>query len=160
MIGMISSGQLRRIWAAAREIGWGDTRVHEELVRVIGVSSLRDLTAENASLFISYLVSEGATPGRMETAEPKKIRGPRPADLIELATPAQHRYVEALLKSLGWSHEEPYFLGALKKATGKTRIRTRREATMAIIFLEKMVEQRQPTPEQSHSEPGNGSTRR
>lgn len=153
----ITPQQLKRIWAASRELGWDDARVHAELERVIGVTSLRVLTYKNAGLFIDYQVSEGAPSGRMAAAAPPRPNGPRPENLIELATPAQHRYVDGLLQDLGWTREEPYFLGGLKKATGKTKIRTRREATMAINFLTKMVAQRLSSPSQSHSSPGSGA---
>ena len=83
----VTPGQLRKIWASAREIGWTDERLHAELARVIGVSSLRALTYENASLFIDYLVSEGAPSGRSTAAEPPRPNGPRPENPIELATP-------------------------------------------------------------------------
>lgn len=153
----VTPGQLRKIWASAREIGWTDERLHAELARVIGVSSLRALTYENASLFIDYLVSEGAPSGRSTAAEPPRPNGPRPENPLELATPNQHRYVDGLLRALGWTRDEPYFLGCLKKATGRTKIRTRREATMAIICLEKLAAQRLSPPSQSHSSPGSGA---
>ena len=157
MVGTITPMQLRKIWAASHELGWDDARVHVEVERVIGVTSLRALTYENASLFIDYLVSEGAPSGRVAAAAPPRPNGPRPENLIELATPAQHRYVDGLLQDLGWTRQEAYFLGAIKKASGKTKIRTRREATMAINFLTKMVAQRLNSPSQSHSSPGNGA---
>lgn len=153
----ITPQQLKKIWAASHELGWDNGRVHAEIERVIGVTSLRDLTYGSASLFIDFLVGEGASSGRMAAAASPRPNGPRPENLIELATPAQHRYVDGLLQDLGWTREEPYFLGGLKKATGRTKIRTRAEATKAINFLTKMVAQRLNPPSQSHSSPGGGT---
>ena len=152
---MISPGQLRKVWACARAIGWDDTRLHRELDRVIGVDSLRKLTAENAGLFIDYLVSEW--PPSLRPAPPATRMEPAPKNLIELATPAQRDYIAGLLDVLGWTRDEAYFLGALKRANGTTKIRTRRDASRAIIFLEKMVEQRRKHERDSQDSPGAGS---
>lgn len=154
---MITPGQLKRIWASARAIGWESEQLHTELARVIGVDSLQTLTHENASLFIDYLISEGAPAGHWEPSAPARPPRPRPANLIELSTPAQQRYIDGMLRDLGWTREEPYFLGGLKRATGKTRIRTRRDASMAIVFLEKMIQARLNPPQQSQKTPGNGA---
>jgi hypothetical protein len=139
----LSAPQLRKIWVSARELGWDDQRLHQELERVIGVTSLRDLSRRNAKLFIDYLVSEGATSGR-HRARSCLVDGPRrepcPPNVIELATPAQQQYIDGLLQGLKWNRQIDYFLGCLKKATGRTTIRTRREASMAITILQKLSE--------------------
>ena len=102
MMNMITPGQLRKVWTSAGEIGWNDAQLHAELVRVIGVKSLRDLTAENARLFIDFMISEGASPGRL-AADPPRDRSERPDNVIELATPAQHAYVDRLLAAMAWT---------------------------------------------------------
>ena len=147
--GMLTPAQLRKIWASARELGWDDAKVHEELERVIGVSSIKDLSRRDAKLFIDYLVSEGAPAGDFralssQVAGPRQ--GPRPENLIELATPAQQQYIDDLLAALQWNRQAEYFLGALKKATGRTTIRTRRQASIAIEVLKSIKVRREGRP--------------
>jgi len=147
--GMLTSAQLRKIWASARELGWDDAKVHEELERVIGVTSLRDLSRRDAKLFIDFLISEGAPAGDFralssQVAGPRQ--GPRPENLIELATPAQQSYIDELLGQLKCDRQDPYFAGAVKKATGRTTIRTRRQASIAIEILKSIRARREGRP--------------
>jgi len=140
--GYLTQAQLRKIWVSARELGWTDAKVHEELERVIGVTSLRNLSGRDAKLFIDFMVSEGATSGRhfAPSSQVNEQRpDPTPSNVIELATPAQQQYVDELLLALGWNRQTDYFLGCLKKATGRTGIRTRKEASAAITLLKTMM---------------------
>ena len=133
----MTQGQLRKIWASARELGWDDDRVHRELEAVIGVESLQDLTVEHAKLFIDYLVSEGATPGVYHggSAGGQTTQG---ANITSLASPAQRSYIAALVKDLHQTEDAPYYLEIVKRAIGHTRIRTMKEASVVIGILRKL----------------------
>ncbi len=132
----MTEAQRRKIWAAAHELGWDYGRLHEELEQVIGVSSLRDLTFDHAALFIEFQVSEGATPGRR--ASHGRRRDP-PANLITLASAAQREYISRLLAALKLGETDPYFLAILKRAIGRTSIRTMDEADVTIGVLKKLL---------------------
>ena len=135
--------QLRKIWASSHELGWDDVRLHQELERVMGIASLRELSRQDAKLFIDFMISEGAPSGRHRASSSQvdgPSRGPCPPNVVELVTPAQWQYIDGLLLSLQWNRETDYFLGCLKKATGRTTIRTRRQASMAITILQKLAD--------------------
>lgn len=141
--------QLKKIWAGARELGWDDVRLHDELERVIGITSLRELTVKQAKLLIDYMVSLGVSSGRQFSPSCQvdgQRREPRPDNLIELTTPAQQQFIDELLGMAGWTRETPDFLGCLKKGTGRTTIRTRREGQIAITILKRILERREATP--------------
>jgi hypothetical protein len=152
---MLTDAQRRKIFAASHELGWDDVKLHEELERVIGVESLRDLSLHDAKLFIDYQVSEDASSGRhraMSAQVDGTRQGPRPENLIELATPAQQQYIDDLLAALQWNRQAEYFLGCLKKATGRTTIRTRREAAVAIEVLKSVRARREGRPAEADRE--------
>ncbi len=148
---MLTPAQLRKIWASARELGWDDELLHQELERVIGVTSLRDLSRKDAKLFIDWQVSLGASSGRhravsAQVNEPRP--GPRPDNVIELGTPTQQGYIDELLSQLKCDRQDPYFLGALKRATGRTTVRTRRQASIAIEILKSLKARREGRPDE------------
>ncbi len=153
----ISDAQRRKIFMAACELGWSDELLHQELERVVGASSLRQLSRAHARLFIDYQVSLGATSGffravSSQVAEPRPR--PQPANLVLLATPAQWALIDELLAALGFDRQTPYFLGGLKRSLGVTRIRTRREASVAIEFLKSVLARRKGQPAESAQENG------
>jgi len=153
--GMLTPAQLRKVWASSKELGWTSDKLHEELERVIGVTSLQDLSRRDGKMFIDYLVSEGASAGDFralssQVAAPRQ--GPRPENLIELATPAQQQYIDDLLAALQWNRQAEYFLGALKKGTGRTTIRTRRQASIAIEILKSIRGRREGRPSEPDQE--------
>jgi len=51
----VTQQQRKYMWALARQLGWDADRAHEELRRVCGKDSTRDLTREEASRFIEHL---------------------------------------------------------------------------------------------------------
>lgn len=158
--GTLTQPQLRKIWVSARGLGWDGAKLHQELERVIGVMSLRELSRRDARLFIDFLVSEGASSGRhlakgVLPDEPKPT--PASENVIQLATPAQWDLIRSLLQQLGWTVETEYFLGCLKKATGRTRIRTRQEASMAITILQKIKARRLESATEADPENGTGA---
>jgi hypothetical protein len=157
---MLTPAQLRKIWASAKELGWDDAKLHEELERVIGVMSLRGLSRREAKLFIDYQVSEGASSGAFravssQVADPRPR--PLPENIIELATPAQQQYIDELLTALGWDRQAHYFLRCLKKATGRTTVRTRRQASIAIDILKSIKARREGQPAEPTHENGEDS---
>ncbi len=145
----ITPRQLKKIWAGARELAWNDAQLHGELERVIGITSLRELTVKQAALFINYLVSLGVSSGR-QFSPSCQVDGqrpdPKPDNVIELATPAQQRLIDELLAQAGWTRETDYFKGCLKKGTGRTSVRTRREGQIAITILNRILARREAMP--------------
>lgn len=150
----LTPGQLKKVFAAARELNWDDARLHAELERVIGATSLQVLTVNQGKLFIDYMVSLGATSGR-HSSPSCQVDGPRqnskPGNLIELATPAQQRLVDELLGLSGLTRESPYLLGCLKQGLGRTTIRTRRDAQVAITILRRILQLRKAGKQHSAS---------
>jgi hypothetical protein len=152
----ITPGQLRKIFASARELGWDDDRLHNELEQVIGIRSLRELSHEAAGLFIDFCVSEGASPshpayhGHQVAAD---------TNVIPLASPAQRDYVSRLRATLKLTEQSPYYLAILKRALGHTTIRTMDDAHTTIGILQKLVERYQGAPGRLGSNERDGNRR-
>jgi hypothetical protein len=52
----------------------------------------------------------------------------------------QQHYIDDLLHGLRWTRETPYFLTIVKRATGRSAIRTKKEASALIGILRKLLE--------------------
>lgn len=85
----VTAAQLRKIHVCARECGMDDDLLHIAVKDITGRSSLKELTAAEACCVIDTM--EGITDSSM--AE-------------DTATPKQMRYIEDLMKRLGWVDEK------------------------------------------------------
>ena len=82
-------GQIRKIYAAARERGVDNGLLHEHMEMLVHRSSIRELTSREAAVLIDSL--EGKTGSRSRK---------------DLATSRQMYFIRGLMKELGWMTAE------------------------------------------------------
>jgi hypothetical protein len=134
---MANQGQIAKIWAAARELGWEREQVYELVHQVSGGDSVRALTATQTTALIDVLVRAGARPGK----KPSKPRGRRTApNETLLITPDQRQLIEDLRSKLGglWL-EDRYLEGACAKRIGKPHPTTAGDAARVIEMLKQRI---------------------
>lgn len=136
---MATPGQISKIWAAAREVGFERPDVYDLVESVSGQRSVSELTQAQASRVIDHLVELGATAGRPSSPKPHG-RKTAPNELLMITTD-QRRLIENLRERLGgkWL-ESPYFEGACGRVIGKHRPGTAGEATRVIEMLKARLE--------------------
>jgi hypothetical protein len=134
---MATQGQITKIFAAAREVGWEREQVYELVHQVSGGESVRALSAAQTSAVIDALIQAGARPGQ----KPVKPRGRRAApNETLLITPDQRTLIDDLRARLGgrWT-EDRYLEGACAKLLKKLRPVTAGEAARVIEMLKKRL---------------------
>ena len=83
----ITTSQMRKIYAAAREHGLDNDLLHIHLQTVTGKESLKELTMSEAIKLIDSLEGKKGRTGSMQMTE------------------KQFRYINMLMKDLGWMDE-------------------------------------------------------
>lgn len=82
MAGLITRAQMAKIYALAAELGLDNDLLHELVSAETGRNSIKALTIPEAVLIIDRLQGHGTPKG--------------------MATPRQKRFIENLLKEIGW----------------------------------------------------------
>lgn len=125
--------ELRKIFAAARELGLEEEKLRDLVEQVSGQRSTRALDALQTSTVIDALVRLGAASGAVATKPSgrRSVRG-----VTKLITPGQHDMIAVLRTRLGgdWLRDE-YFEGACGRLLRKDRPRTAGEAARTIEML-------------------------
>jgi hypothetical protein len=134
---MATQGQIAKIWAAARELGWEREQVYELVHQVSGGDSVRALTATQTTAVIDILARAGARPGK----KPSKPRGRRTApNETLLITPSQREKIDELRARLGGKWQEDRYLeGACVKRIRKPRPTTAGDAATVIEMLKQRL---------------------
>lgn len=125
---MISNGQIRKIYATARDLGIGNELLHTYVFNMTGQEHISGLTKREAMRIIDGLVlknlekEDGHIPGR--------------------ATKRQKAFITDLEKDLGWKGEPWRLKGFLKKYAKVEEMSwlTPRQASNVIEGLKKILE--------------------
>ncbi len=131
----VTAAQLRKLWASARSLGWGDQEVHQLVRELTGKASLRALTMEEAARVIDRLVGAGAPAGELRVPSRSGPHQSVPGNVIELMTAKQLDMINRLLWHLGWRESDPYFRACVTRAIGHEWIRTKPDASKVINML-------------------------
>jgi hypothetical protein len=136
---MPTAGELKRIWAAAREIGLGEEALRNVVEDVSGQRSLRALSQYETGRVIDCLVRAGARPARAagEPAGRGKASGRRQTPgVVRMVTPAQRAYIADLRGKLGgdWLSDR-YYEGACLKLLGKAVPTTSSDGSRVVQML-------------------------
>lgn len=108
---MADKKQLQLIHIAKNQLGLDDDTYIDTLQYRYNVSSSKDLTYNQASNFIGFLHEKGFKfKKKARTLKVKKT-----GNIIELATPAQHKLIEVLKKNIVWKYENGYQLYIQKR---------------------------------------------
>lgn len=86
MAGLITYRQLQKIYALSKELGLDNDLIHELVYAETGKDSIKALTVPEGILIIDRLQGHGTPKG--------------------MATPRQKRFIEGLLKNIGWVLED------------------------------------------------------
>lgn len=136
---MATHPQLRRIWAAARELSLDETGLRDLVEQLSGQRSISKLPPAQVRELIDLLVQAGARP---PANTPRKPSGRRKAPgEIQLITGEQRDYILDLRRQLGTDWErDRYFEGACQRLLKRPRPRTAGEGARVIEMLLRRLE--------------------
>lgn len=136
--------QVKKIWASARELKIDSEELHTIVEDVTGKKSIAKLTINQAKEVIEELIELGASPGMPmdnESREMNKRYGELPANVIELPSPEQMKFIEGMRKEIGW--DDAYFSRVLKRVIKKDKILTKADARKVAQALGKIEKNKQ-----------------
>lgn len=101
---MIDKKQLQLIHIAKNQLGLDDEIYRETLTTKYNVTSSKNLTYNQGSHFIGYLVNLGFDIKKKKSNFQIKAK----SKIITLATKKQHKLIEILKKNITWKYEDGY----------------------------------------------------
>ena len=131
---MADKKQLQLIHIAKQQLGLDEDMYRETLEYRYNVSSSKDLTYNQASNFIGFL-SEKGFKFKKKT---KSLKAKKADNIIELATPAQHRLIEVLKNNIVWKYDNGYEL-YIQKRLKINKVITKADAFKVINALKGML---------------------
>lgn len=108
---MANKKQIQLIHVAKQQLALDDEAYRETLEYRYNVTSAKNLTYNQASNFIGFLSEKGFK--FKKKAKPLKAK--KADNVIELATPAQHKLIEVLKNNIVWKVENGYELYIQKR---------------------------------------------
>jgi hypothetical protein len=139
-----SYAQVKKIWASARELKIDSQELHKIVEDVTGKKSIAKLSRYQAKEVIEELIELGASPGMpvgYETRGKNRIYGELPANVIELPSPEQMKFIEGMRKEIGW--DDAYFSRVLKRVIKKDKILTKADARKVAQAMGKIEKNKQ-----------------
>jgi phage gp16-like protein len=135
----ITSAQLVKLHAAARELTMTGGMLHDLAAALSGKTSLRALNRAEAGRVIDELVKRGASSGR---------RRRLPANVQRLVSPWQLERLRECISALGWQDARPLVEGVITRAIRRPWPRTSAEAVKSIEAFKAIIWRRfgDPTP--------------
>lgn len=129
---LISKEQMRKIHVLGKQIDLDHAAIHDIVVGHFGVSSLKELTADQTRFLIDTMTECAA-----ETGVKEEVVCPHGDNVVEILTVKQREYVDYLVESLAW--DATHFENFCRRTIKKSRPRTKREATAVITGLFRVV---------------------
>ncbi len=131
---MADKKQIQLIHVAKTQLALDDETYRETLEYRYNVTSAKDLTYNQASNFIGFLSEKGFK--LKKKAKPLKAK--KADNIIELATPAQHKLIEVLRNNIVWKVENGYEL-YIQKRLKINKVITKHDAFKVINALKGML---------------------
>lgn len=131
---MADKKQIQLIHVAKTQLALDDETYRETLEYRYNVTSAKDLTYNQASNFIGFL-SEKGFKFKKKT---KPLKAKKADNVIELATPAQHKLIEVLKNNIVWKVENGYEL-YIQKRLKINKVITKADAFKVINALKGML---------------------
>lgn len=131
---MADKKQIQLIHVAKTQLALDDETYRETLEYRYNVTSAKDLTYNQASNFIGFL-SEKGFKFKKKT---KSLKAKKADNIIELATPAQHKLIEVLKNNIVWKVENGYEL-YIQKRLKINKVITKQDAFKVINALKGML---------------------
>lgn len=126
--------QLQLIHIAKTQLALDDETYRETLQYRYNVSSSKDLTYNQASNFIGFLSEKGFKFKKKS----RTLKAKKADNVIELATPAQHRLIDVLKNNIVWKVENGYEL-YIQKRLKINKVITKSDAFKVINALKGML---------------------
>lgn len=105
--------QLQLIHIAKAQLDIDDDMYRETLQYRYNVSSAKDLSYNQAADFIGFLTEKGFKFKKKKAP----LKAKKAGNVVELATPAQHRLIEVLKNNIVWKKESGLKLRKLSQKT-------------------------------------------
>lgn len=137
--------QNKMIWVLAGQIGLDDEGLHELVKGATGKESLKGLSYAETAAVIEALQKAGARAKKKRQAKARL-----PENVTEIVTPEQRRMILFLEKKMGWEANPERLKGFSRRIIKRDAPRTKREAQMLILAMEKyhtVREGKEPTNE-------------
>lgn len=131
---MITKKQLQLIHIAKQQLNIDDDLYRETLEYRYNVSSSKDLSYNQASNFIGFLSEKGFKFKKKN----KPLKAKKADNIIELATPAQHKLIDVLRNNIVWKAENGYEL-YIQKRLKINKVITKADAFKVINALKGML---------------------
>lgn len=131
---MADKKQLQLIHIAKTQLALDDETYRETLEYRYNVSSSKDLTYNQASNFIGFLSEKGFKFKK----KVKPLKAKKADNVIELATPRQHKLIEVLKGNIIWKVENGYEL-YIKKRLKINKVITKQDAFKVINALKAVL---------------------
>ena len=122
------------MWVLARQIGIDNDELHELVAGVTGKASIKALSVMEGKDVIDTLIRAGG-----KVTNKRRPRRDLPANVVEMVTPKQARFIKYLEKKLGWQDSPERLKGFIKRTIKKKVVRTKPEATKVIEGLKAMA---------------------
>ncbi len=126
---MVDKKQLQLIHIAKNQLGLDDDTYRDTLQYRYSVSSSKELSYNQASNFIGFLSEKG-----FKLKKKRALKVKKSSNVIELATPRQHKLIEVLKKNIIWEYEDGYKL-YIKKRLKIDKVITKEDAFKVINAL-------------------------
>lgn len=130
----VDKKQLQLIHIAKTQLALDDETYRETLQYRYNVSSAKDLTYNQASNFIGFLSEKGFKFKKKSCT----LKAKKADNLIELATPAQHRLIDVLKNNIVWKYENGYEL-YIQKRLKINKVITKSDAFKVINALKGLL---------------------
>ncbi len=130
----ITGKQLKLLWMLARQLGMDNDSLHALVFKLAGKDSIKTLSISEAAKIIDNLIETGAKVKRK-----RKSRRDLPANVVELVTVEQKRFIKYLEKQLGWQNDPERLKGFLRKIIKREGVRTKQEGIKIIQGLKSMT---------------------
>ncbi len=131
---MVDKKQLQLIHIAKSQLALDDDTYKETLQYRYNVSSSKELSYNQASNFIGFLSEKGFKLKK----KPRILKAKKADNVIELATPSQHKLIEVLKKNIVWKYNDGYEL-YIKKRLHINKVITKQDAFKVINALKAML---------------------
>ena len=131
---MVDKKQIQLIHIAKQQLALDDETYRETLEYRYNVTSAKDLTYNQASNFIGFLHEKGFKFKK----KTKPLKAKKADNIIELATPAQHKLIEVLKNNIVWKVENGYEL-YIQKRLKINKVITKQDAFKVINALKALI---------------------
>lgn len=131
---MADKKQIQLIHIAKQQLALDDETYRETLEYRYNVTSAKDLSYNQASNFIGFLSEKGFKFKKKN----KPLKAKKADNIIELATPAQHKLIDVLKNNIVWKVENGYEL-YIKKRLKINKVITKADAFKVINALKGML---------------------